>query len=463
MRYFLTICLIAHHIVAISQIPNTLTTSDKIYGVSKFWQEVNYNFIFLDKVNRGSWDSLYKKTLIDVIDTKNDYAYYRILDKFCAFLKDGHTNILYPKELIQHIMINDFGEYRISLSNIEGKAIVTRINLSKKDEIPIGSEVISVNGKKTKNYIDEFVMPFIAASTDYVRQNQSVYELLKGVKGEKYQIELLLPDGKIKKVKLTHQLCSEKELYLPTKKRELLEYKELDNNIHYIAINSFGSNKIDTLFKNILPSLYKAKSIIIDLRNNGGGSTNIGFNVLQHFTNDSVLYGSKSISRNHIPTYKAWGAFLTPKDTLQDKPEWEMTKEDMAQSYLMANDIFYYKFPYEPTKIKINDKRIVVPTVVLMGNNTASAAEDFLIYADPLPNFTFIGDKSYGSTGQPYLFDLVGGARARVCTKKDMYPSGKEFVGYGVMPDIFVSYTLQDYTTLNDPVLQKAIEFLRGK
>jgi C-terminal processing protease CtpA/Prc len=98
-----------------------------------------------------------------------------------------------------------------------------------------------------------------------------------------------------------------------------------------------------------------------------------------------------------------------------------------------------------------------------MGNNTASAAEDFLIYADALPNFTFIGNKSYGSTGQPYLFDLPGGGRARVCTKKDVYPNGKEFIGYGISPDIYVNYTIEDYLNDNDPVLNEAIKYLSGK
>ncbi|MBL7728010.1 MAG: peptidase S41, partial [Dinghuibacter sp.] len=165
----------------------------------------------------------------------------------------------------------------------------------------------------------------------------------------------------------------------------------------------------------------------------------------------------------HIPTYKAWGAFLTPQDTLQAKPEWGMLKEEMTKSYLMSKDLYFYQFPYEPTVSGLKKKRIVAPVVVLIGNGTASAAEDFLIYADPLPNFTFMGDKTYGSTGQPYLFDLPGGGRARVCTKKDVYPDGKEFIGYGISPDIYVRYTLEDYIQNNDPVLKSAVKYLSGK
>jgi C-terminal processing protease CtpA/Prc len=104
-----------------------------------------------------------------------------------------------------------------------------------------------------------------------------------------------------------------------------------------------------------------------------------------------------------------------------------------------------------------------VPTVLLLGHNTASAAEDFLILADNQKHMTKIGAHSFGSTGQPYLFDLPGGGLARVCTKKDTYPDGREFVGYGIKPDIEVKQTLDDYIQKRDPVLQKALEYLKTK
>ncbi len=28
------------------QVPNSLTAAEKVYGLSKFWQEVNYNFVY---------------------------------------------------------------------------------------------------------------------------------------------------------------------------------------------------------------------------------------------------------------------------------------------------------------------------------------------------------------------------------------------------------------------------------
>jgi C-terminal processing protease CtpA/Prc len=71
--------------------------------------------------------------------------------------------------------------------------------------------------------------------------------------------------------------------------------------------------------------------------------------------------------------------------------------------------------------------------------------------------------RSSGSTRQPYFFKLPGGGGARVCAKKDTYPDGREFVGYGVKPDIEVKRTLNDFMLKKDPVLDKAIDYLKDK
>lgn len=448
------ILLVLFTISSFSQIPNKLSAADKLYGLSKFWQEVNYNFVYLDKVDRDMWDSKYKELIATVPNTKNDYEYYRELQRFCALLKDGHTNIYFPKGIEQ--MNTMFGDYRLFLENIDGKAIITRTNLSKKDEIPFGSEIIEVNGKKTQQYINENVAPYISSSTDYVLADWSVTRLLQGLEGETYNVKIKKPDNKIIHLTLTHKKTEEKEVF-PSfeKEKELLDFKWVNNKIAYLSLNSFSNKKIDSLFLQKLPELYKAKALIVDLRYNGGGSTDIGTEILKYLTNDTILYGSRISSRLHIPAFKAWGKFTAEKDTLNNA--WA------KKAYLTYKDKFFYEFDYQPEIIKLDAKRIVVPTVLLLGHNTASAAEDFLIYADNQKHMTKMGEKSFGSTGQPFLFDLPGGGSARVCTKKDTYPDGKEFVGYGIQPDVEVKPTLNDFLNKKDPVMDKAVEFLKKK
>ncbi|RYE02656.1 MAG: peptidase S41, partial [Sphingobacteriaceae bacterium] len=176
----------------------------------------------------------------------------------------------------------------------------------------------------------------------------------------------------------------------------------------------------------------------------------------KYLTNDPVIYGSAVYTRLHESAYKAWGKFLSPKDTVNRAFNKKAYLDFTDGRFVSINDGI--KFTNDVTA-----KKIIVPTVVLVSHNTASAAEDFLISADNQKHMVKIGERSFGSTGQPFEFDLPGGGRARVCAKKDTYPDGREFVGYGVKPDIEVRRTVQDFIKNNDPVLNRALAYLNSK
>lgn len=456
IKRLFALLLLANIPAAFAQIPNSISPAQKVYGLSKFWQEVNYNFVYINRVNRKAWDSLYTAMIPVVEQTKNDYEYFHEMQRFCAYLKDGHTNVYLPQKVQNMVLNTMFGKYRLFIANVDGRAIITHTNLSVKDEVPAGSEIVAVNGLPTVDYISKFVAPYISSSTDYVAADLSYSNLLQGVQGDKFDITIKTPAGQSKNLSLVHAQTAEKEIYPVIADSKLLDFKWYPDQVAYIALNSFGNQKIDSLFVQQLPELYKAKKLIIDLRNNGGGSTDIGVEILKYLTNDTTIYGSKVVTRIHESSFKAWGAFLHPKDTVNNA--WN------KKAYLDFTDMRYndlndgIRFHNDITAPKV-----IIPTAILIGHNTASAAEDFLISADNQKHMVKIGEKSFGSTGQPFQFDLPGGGAARVCTKKDTYPDGREFVGYGVAPDITVRATLKDYQQNNDPVIKAALSYLKGK
>ncbi len=386
------------------------------------------------------WDDLFKEYTSKVQETSNDYEYYRLLQKFCATLKDGHTNVYFPKYIQENILNNHYGEYSFILNNIDGKAIITHVNESRKEEIPIGTEIIEVNGIPTKKYLDEFVLPFISASTTYTQEDWAISKLLEGYIGTTYDLKLLQPNGEEKTLNITIAKSDEKEMFPAIKKRELFEFKWYPNKTAYISLNSFSDWEIAEMFRKKNKELQQAESLIIDLRNNGGGNTIIGKVILHYLTEDTVFFGAKSQTRQNVAAFKARG-----------------------------NDTYFYDLPYSPDTLGSGDKkllrnkRVIVPTAILIGHGTASAAEDFLIYADKQKHMTKIGEPTYGSTGQPLSFELPYGGMARVCTKKDTYPDGREFVGIGIQPDILVRKSRTDFIENKDPVLEKALEFLEGQ
>ncbi|CAA0179482.1 S41 family peptidase [Tenacibaculum maritimum] len=445
-------------------LPKTISNEEKIYGLSKFWSEVNYNFVYLNRIDKQRWDKHYQTLLSEVQTTENDYEYYRLLQKFCAELKDGHTNVWLPKNIRQLILNAEFGDYRFYLKNIDGKAVISKINLSKKEEIPIGSEIIEINGMPTQKYLNIHVKPYISTSTSHILENTAVSELLKAPIGTTYLLKIKKPNQKTITLRLSLKKTLEEKTYPPSKKKAVVDFKWLENQIAYLELNDFSAPKTSSIFIKKLPEIRQAKKLIIDLRNNFGGNTDIGTSVLKYLTYDNQLQSSKSSSRLHIPTFKAWGLIynLKAKDTLQGSGE---NRKMIRQAYLTTQNSFFHEFPYATIENHLKkSERIVIPIAILIGNYTASAAEDFLIAANNQKHITTIGEPTYGSTGQPMLFNLPGGATARICTKKDTFPNGQEFVGFGIQPDIFVKKSYQDYLNNTDPVLQKAIQYLnKGK
>ena len=133
-------------------------------------------------------------------------------------------------------------------------------------------------------------------------------------------------------------------------------------------------------------------------------------------------------SRRYVPAYRSWG----------NEPGWERADPAVIQ-------------PREGT-------RYLGPLVVLTGPSTYSSAEDFLVPLTSSGRAVLVGGTTAGSTGNPIYVDLPGGGKFRVVSKRDTFPDGTEFVGYGITPDVIVEPTQQDLFEGRDPVLEAGID-----
>lgn len=434
--------------------PKNLTADDKTYLLSKFWSEVKYNFVYFDQMGEARWDSLYQAYLPRVRQTPDDQAFYDELRRFCALLHDGHTNVYWNGA---QGITTYFDQLQWYVARIGGKAIVTHINQLNRERIPVGSEIISVNGIATEDYIRQNVLPLISSSTDYVRWDRATQLMLQGAMGETYEVGVRTPKGKTLTLKLKHAIVDpvrSDPMYPAQESRQLLELRWLKGDVAYVALNSFSNPNIVERWKAIFPELQKrAKKLIIDLRRNGGGSTGTGAEILSYLTPDSRLKSSNWYTRSYGAAYAAWDQGITPADTVGNA--WA------RRCYLTHRGLYMEGEENNTFDIPDATPRLVIPTVVLTEHNTASAAEDFLILADGQKHFTRIGRPSNGSTGQPLQINMPHGFSARICTKKDTYPDGRPFVGVGIKPDIVVEPTAEDFIKGRDAQLEAALNFLK--
>ena len=429
-----------------------ITIEERIYGLSKFWEETSYNFAYFENVPHLDFDSLYKVYLPKVIATENDYEYYQLLKKFCATLKDGHTNIYLPDYLYDSLFYPP-----IRIRRIEDEVYIINVGKTYKDQIPRGSKITAVNGQPMLDYLNEEVYPYISAPY-YIVESKGAQLMLQGLKGTLKTITIETPAKKTKKVKVSLNGITEDWYYPYTKynNQSIVEFRQLENKIGYLSINSFADTSIITEFKKILPKLYLQKKLIIDIRFNGGGSSDVANTIVKHLTNKPYFFGIQGSTRKHLPSHKAWGAF-NDSDYVESLG-FKVWPNEYADYYY--NDVWEME-PLDTIKNNVTGQKLLIPLVILTSNETASAAEDFLVTLDNVKRGFIIGQKTYGSTGQPLVGTLPKGGSYRICTRKCTYPNGRKFIGIGVQPDIEIEPTLNFYLKNEDVVLEKAIEYLQ--
>ena len=217
----------------------------------------------------------------------------------------------------------------------------------------------------------------------------------------------------------------------------LFDFKILHNNIGLLKISSFWDDKYFEQFDSIYTKMTNINALIIDIRGNSGGNSNNSAYILSHLTSEKFKMSDWS-SPLYIPAHASWGY---PK-------EWYVQKS----------------YDYYPVKNKIIFRK---PIALLINEGTFSAAEDFCVGFRNMNRGIIVGTPSAGSTGNPIRFDLPRGGKLQICTKKDTYPDGTEFVGVGIIPDIEVKETILSQLSLQSDVdkslaTAKAVEILKN-
>ncbi len=325
----------------------------------------------------------------------------------------------------------------IALGEVEGRVVVTGLldpaaiaNEARRRELEtsqlrIGDELLAIDGEPVATVLKERIHPFVCSSTPQHRSLRSCPQLLRGETGTRVRLTVRSGELAPRDVTLTrgYQRAKAKSFARPD--------GEVEDGIVYVALDSFGGSDAAEAFERMLPTIRRAKGLVLDVRSNGGGDTKHGNRVISWLT-DVPLPGSHWGTREYRPAFRAWG----------EKERWHHGKHA---------DVKPQKDPW------------LGPVAVLTGPATFSAAEDFLVVLKASGRARLVGEASAGSTGQPLaITGLPAGGRARICTKRDTFPDGTEFVGVGVLPDVEVRPTIADVVAGRDAVLERGLAELRA-
>ena len=400
----------------------TLPDAEKLAGLSKFWSEVKYNFAYPEKLVALDWDRMYLETIPKVLASKSTAEYYQEMMRLCARIGDGHTNVYAPNQS------NPGAKPSLRTGLVEGHVMIldARSPSLEARDVRAGVEVLEVDGVSALEYARRDVEPFQSASTPQDRENRTFwYGFLRGPAAKPVHLKLRDAAGKEFERDLERQASPD------MRRMPLLDFRMLPGNVAYVALNDFSNNALVKQWRDTVPKIADASAVILDVRLNGGGDGGIAFEVIKSLV-DRPVPTSRVMMRSYNGTDRARG-------TLMDWIE-------LPVESLQPSDGPHYSGP----------------VVVLSGAATFSAAEDFLVAWKNSGRGKVIGEATGGSTGQPLFFDLPGGGSARVCTKRDTFPDGTEWVGKEIEPDILIRPTVADVRAGKDTVLERALEHLKS-
>jgi carboxyl-terminal processing protease len=456
-RHFIILIVLSvfpHYAYSQIDTASDISAEDKIAGLAHFWAEANYNFAYFDQTDT-EWDNAFREFVPKVLATKSTWEYYLVMKEFCALLKDGHTDVHFPDTLFSGIFYTP-----LRFEYIGGSYYVSNVAIEDSSRIKPGYSLTGIDGRHVHTWLLNTIEPYISASTETEKKDEAIRSLYYVLTDTTLSLPMTFstPDDRFVDYDF-HYRASRQGWAREEKKSAMYEFTRT-GDIAHVSLNSFDDNSIVELFRNDLGEIQKSNGIVIDLRKNGGGSTDTGASILMHFTSADSITGSAWKTRAHQASFKAWGTYFreyNPDIRRNDTEGWE--NKILA---ILEKDYWYDGGVFKRANTT-GGELAGIPAVVLAGPNTGSAAEDFLVMLRQLPDrkIPVIGMHTFGSTGQPLPIELPGGGSARICTKRDTYADGTDFVGIGIVPDFEIISTVDDLLYGKDSALEKALEILQ--
>jgi len=190
--------------------------------------------------------------------------------------------------------------------------------------------------------------------------------------------------------------------------RKIIEVKSVsseligsEKNLGYIRLKSFNENSDNQFLKSIkkFEKNSKIKGYVFDLRNNPGGLLTQAINITDFVLDDGEIVSTKGRKISESRKF-----FAKKGDEIKGKP-----------------------------------------IVVLINNGSASASEIFAGALKDHKRAIILGENSYGKGSVQSIIPLRNGGGMRLTISKYYLPSGKSISEVGVIPDILVEETGEDF------------------
>ncbi len=384
------------------------------------WNTINEKY-YDAKLNGVNWQAVRAAYEPQILSADSDDRYWELLDKMTGELKDAHTRVHGPKITAQQ---RDQEVHSLGLGFLEIDNTLVVISTHAESDpwwagVRPGMTIKTINGEPALALYRRLLTEARDTSTPWARTRGAVRKIVAGD-----------PDTT---VAMTFARMDGSEITATMKRRKFRTPPEFTQRV---LPSGFGyirfSNFVGSLQSGILQAITTMKDgpgMIVDLRNNGGGSGDMASTLVTKFLSETHK-GGRIITRTGKPITLAFIPLM------KLEPEFKGNKESA-----------YTK-----------------PLVILTNENSASASEIFSGALQDLGRATVIGQRTCGCLlGYLGYADLPGGGQLAYSEIGFISSKGKRVEGVGVKPDIEMQPAREDILFNRDRVLEAAEHFLQQK
>ena len=391
------------------------------------WTTVNDKY-YDPNLNGVDWKAVRRKYEPAILAAGSDDDYWDALDRMTGELKDSHTRVHGPKQVAQQ---RDYESHSLGIGFLElgNELIVTSVHPQSDGYwagVRPGMTVKAIEGEPAMARYRRLMTEVRDSSTSWTRTRGAIRKMSAGDIDSKVSMTFTRVGAGGDGIADTEMTATMKRQAFRTPPE--INSRVLPSGLGYVRFSNF----LGGLENGILAAIDRMKDtpgMIVDLRNNGGGSLATSSTLISKFLSEPEK-GARVLTRTGKPITVAFIPVIKLETELKGSQENAYAK----------------------------------PLVLLTNENSASASEIFSSTLQDLGRAAVIGQRTCGCLlGYLGYADLPGGGQLAYSEIGFVSPKGKRIEGEGVAPDIEIKLTREDILLNRDRTLEAAEALLKNK
>ncbi|MBL8520430.1 MAG: hypothetical protein JNK75_07130 [Betaproteobacteria bacterium] len=412
----------AVHAPAVSPVPSK-DDGWRQAALEAVWTTINERY-YDPKLNGVDWKAA-RAQYEPLLAKAGEEEYWELLDKMAGELKDSHTRVESPRR-VEEINNQESHSLGLNFTELDGKLVLTSVHPDSDAYwagARTGMAILSIDGRPALAYYRQLVAEARESSTPWARTRGAVRKINSGALKSKSTMVFERADAGQPVSTITAAMERRKFFSPPS-----MISRTLPSGFGYVRFSGFQ----ESLRGRVIAAIEELKDtpgLILDLRNNGGGSGDMAAAIMGRFF-ESDQKGAKVLTRTGKP----------------------------------VTVLFVPVIKTEPVLKGAGKSAYLKPLVILTNAGSASASEIVSGGLQDAGRATIVGERTCGCLlGYIGYADLPGGGQLAYSEIGFVTPKGRRIEGEGVVPDRAVTLSAEDYRLQRDRALEAAEAVLATK